>query len=175
VARVEASTKMLRLVHESEKNHFKGIATGDEYWFEYYDPSSKMFPRSPTDGIPRTRHEIGTKQIMITIVFTQPKLIVLDILPTGSKFNQLYFVDYIFPDLKRKKTQNFIVGSRMRHSGYIWIIQYVTMDQEWYQNSRSLMFHDYHTIIFARHKSLRLLAFSNVKGSLEKSQVSLER
>jgi hypothetical protein len=39
---------------------------------------------------------------MITIFFTGRKLTVRDISPKGSKFNQLYFVDYIFPDLKRE-------------------------------------------------------------------------
>jgi histone-lysine N-methyltransferase SETMAR len=38
---------------------------------------------------------------MIRIFFTGGKLIVLDILPKGNKFNGLYFVEYIFPDLKR--------------------------------------------------------------------------
>jgi hypothetical protein len=39
---------------------------------------------------------------MITIFFTGRKLIALDILPTESKFSQLYFVDYVFPDLKKE-------------------------------------------------------------------------
>jgi hypothetical protein len=37
---------------------------------------------------------------MVTIFFTRRELIVLDVRPKGSKFNQLYFIDYIFPDLK---------------------------------------------------------------------------
>jgi hypothetical protein len=43
VARVEASTDMPRLLHESEENHFERIATGDEIWFQYSHsyPSSK--------------------------------------------------------------------------------------------------------------------------------------
>jgi hypothetical protein len=43
---------------------------------------------------------------MRTIFFTGRKLIVRDILRTGIKFNELYFVNYIFPDLK-KKNLNF--------------------------------------------------------------------
>jgi hypothetical protein len=37
---------------------------------------------------------------MITVFFTTKKLIVLDVLPRGSTFNQLYFIKNIFPDLK---------------------------------------------------------------------------
>jgi hypothetical protein len=40
---VEASTEMLRILHESEENHFEGLAIGDESWFQYSYPSSKMF------------------------------------------------------------------------------------------------------------------------------------
>jgi hypothetical protein len=92
VARVEASTEMLRILHESEENHFEGIATGDEFWLQHSDsyPSLKIFGPLPTDVIPRTRQAIGRKQTMIAIFFTGRKRIVLDILPKGSKFNRLY-------------------------------------------------------------------------------------
>jgi hypothetical protein len=39
VVRFEASPEMLGKLHESEKNHFEGIATGDESWFQYSDSS----------------------------------------------------------------------------------------------------------------------------------------
>jgi hypothetical protein len=38
---------------------------------------------------------------MIMVFFARLKRVMFDILPKWSKFNQLYFVDYIFPDLKR--------------------------------------------------------------------------
>jgi hypothetical protein len=130
----------------AEEKRFEGIATGDKPWFQYSRsyPSSKMFARLPTDVILRTQQAIGTNQTLITLFFTGRKLIVLDLLPKGGKFNQLYFVDYIFPDLKWE-TGIFIVGSHRRIFGDIWAIQFTTMTQKWYQNSRSLMFHDYHT------------------------------
>jgi histone-lysine N-methyltransferase SETMAR len=37
---------------------------------------------------------------MITVFFTAKKLIVFDVLPRGSTFNQLYVMDGIFPDLE---------------------------------------------------------------------------
>jgi hypothetical protein len=57
---------------------------------------------------------------------------VLDILPKGSKFGQLYFVDYMFPDLEREKV-NFhrrIPQTTFRH---LWTIQYATVDRRWHQ------------------------------------------
>jgi hypothetical protein len=58
-----------------------------------------MFARAPSEVIPRTRQTIGAKKTMITIFFTVGQLIRLDILPKGSKFNQEYFIDSVFPDL----------------------------------------------------------------------------
>jgi hypothetical protein len=46
----------------------------------------------------------------ITIFFTARQLILLGVLPKGSKFNQQYFIDYIFPDLK---TENLNFRRRM--------------------------------------------------------------
>jgi hypothetical protein len=61
VVRVEASTQRLRILDESEENHFERIPTGGESWFQYSYPSPKMLARSPTDVIPRMRQAIGTK------------------------------------------------------------------------------------------------------------------
>jgi hypothetical protein len=119
-----------------------------------------MFARSPTDIIPRTRQAIGTKTIMITISFTGCKPVVLDILPKQSKFNRLYSVDSFFPDLK-KENVNFIIGSRSRLSGCISTTQCATMDQNWHQNSRSIMFRD------CRTHSIRRPQAPATFGSLE--------
>jgi transposase len=59
-----------------------------------------MFARSPAEVVPRIRQGIDTKKTMVTIFFTWRELIVLDVLAKDSKFNQLYFIDYIFPALK---------------------------------------------------------------------------
>jgi hypothetical protein len=91
---------MLRIFQESETNDFDGIATGDEYWFEHTTSSSKMFASSAADVILRTRQAVGVKQTLIAVFFTATKLIMLDVLPRGSRFNQLYFIPNIFSDLK---------------------------------------------------------------------------
>jgi hypothetical protein len=42
---------------------------------------------------------------MITLFFTGRKLIVLDVLPKGRKYNQLCFVQRIFPDFQKENTR----------------------------------------------------------------------
>jgi hypothetical protein len=88
VAHVEASKTILRVLQDAESNDFKGIATGNESCFRYCYPSSTMFARAPSEVIPRAQQTIGAKKTMITIFFTARQLILLNVLPKGSKFNQ---------------------------------------------------------------------------------------
>jgi histone-lysine N-methyltransferase SETMAR len=100
VARIKAAKEMLRILEESETIDFNGIATGNESWFQHTTASSKMFAGSAADVIPRTPQAVGAKQTMITVFFNARKRIMFDVLPRGSIFNQLYFSNSIFPDLK---------------------------------------------------------------------------
>jgi hypothetical protein len=100
-----------------------------------------MFEPCLTDVIPRTGQAIGTKQTLRMIFFTGHKRIVLDILPKESKFKQVYFVDYIFPDLKKKNVNC--------HRRIPQVTFWVHTDNSMYHNgskvesnSRSIMFHD---------------------------------
>jgi hypothetical protein len=60
-----------------------------------------MFARQPDDVIPSVRQSLGAKRIMV-MFFTAKNLIVMDVPPKAMKLNQLYFVHYIFPDVKSK-------------------------------------------------------------------------
>jgi hypothetical protein len=61
--------------------------------------------RAPFEVIPRTRQTTDAKETMITIFFTARELILLEVLPKGSKSNQQYFIDSVFPDLKKGKPE----------------------------------------------------------------------
>ena len=102
VACVEASTEILRILQESEWDNFDGTATGDESWFRYIYQSSEIFACSPADVIPRTRQAMGAKKIMMTLFFTGRRLIVLDIMPRGSKCNQRLLLVIYFQISKKK-------------------------------------------------------------------------
>jgi hypothetical protein len=53
------------------------------------------------------------------VSFTAKKLIMVDVLPRGSTFNQLYFVNSIFPDLKTANLNFRRSETRSTCSGYI--------------------------------------------------------
>jgi hypothetical protein len=125
VAGVEASKTILRVLQDTESNDFEGSAPGDESRFRYCYSSSIMFAQAPSEVITRTPQTIGAKT-MITIFFTASQLILLDVLPKGSTFNQQYFIDYVFPDLKTEN-QDLAVQCRLQLFGCTWIIQCVTL------------------------------------------------
>lgn len=84
---------------------------------------------------------VATK-IMITPFFTETKLIILDILPKGRKYNQLYFVHKIFPDLK-KPNMRYKRRKSGRTSWVPWTIRCAIMDQRSSRNSGSTVFLEY--------------------------------
>jgi hypothetical protein len=60
-----------------------------------------MSARSPANVIPRVLRARGAKKTVITLFFTTKKLMVLDVLPNGHKYNQQDIADYIVPDLQK--------------------------------------------------------------------------
>jgi hypothetical protein len=93
---------MLKILQESEANHFDEIAMSDDSWFQSLDFSLKIFTPSRSDVVPRPREGVSRKKIVITLFFTGRKPIVLDALPKSRTSHQRYFIRHIFPDLKEE-------------------------------------------------------------------------
>jgi hypothetical protein len=64
---------------------------------------------------------------MITVFFAAKKLIVFDVLPRGNTFNQLYFINNTFPDLKIANLNFRCQNGRSTFMG-TWIIAYAITD-----------------------------------------------
>jgi hypothetical protein len=77
-----------------------------------------MFARAPSEVISRTRQTIGAKKTVIAIFFTVRQLILLDVLPKESKFNQHYFINHVFPD---SKAENLYFRRRMPPATF-WLV-----------------------------------------------------
>jgi hypothetical protein len=93
---------MLQLYAE---HNFEGIKTGDESWFLYTTYGDSMLATSAREVVPRTKQNISAKKTMATNFFTLTRLLVLNFLPKGTKFNQDYFIDTVLPNLYSEKRQ----------------------------------------------------------------------
>jgi hypothetical protein len=80
-------------------NNFDDIATGDESWSKYIISSDLIFVSSRNAVIRRIVEGIGSKKTMLIIFFTLKRIIVLDILSKGMKYNQDYFLNEIYPSI----------------------------------------------------------------------------
>jgi hypothetical protein len=106
---------------------------------------------------------------MITLFFTARQLIRLEVPPKGSKLNQQYFIDYVFPDLK---TENWNFPRGMPHAIF-WVH---TDNSMCHNGSKGVSKFDKHHIValtlFARLEPARLLALRDVERNPEGSRVS---
>jgi histone-lysine N-methyltransferase SETMAR len=100
---VDASQKLLSLLGMYAEHNFEGIATGDESWFQYSSYSDLMFAGSRESVVPRIRAKISGHKTRLTIFLISRRLPVLEARPKGTKFNQDYFIDGIFPRLCHEK------------------------------------------------------------------------
>jgi histone-lysine N-methyltransferase SETMAR len=100
---IVGSKKALRLPGLCPEPNFEGIALGDEFWFECSSYSNSMFADSRESVGPRIQRDISAPKTMIPIFSTSKRLLVLEALPKGTKFNQDYFIQCRFPRLYPEK------------------------------------------------------------------------
>jgi hypothetical protein len=55
--------------------------------------------------IPRTKQNLSARKTIITLFFISTGLFVPNFLPTGTKFDQDYFIDAVLPELYTQKTR----------------------------------------------------------------------
>jgi hypothetical protein len=81
------------------EHNFEGITTGDESWFFYTTYGDLIFATSAREVVPRNKQNISVMKTMVPIFFTLTRLLVLNLLIKGTKFNQDYFIDTVLPNL----------------------------------------------------------------------------
>jgi hypothetical protein len=99
----DQSEVLLDMLQLFAEHTFEGIATGDKSWFLYTKYGDSMFATSAREVVPRTKQNISAMKTMVTIFFTSTRLLVLNFLPKGTRFNQDYFIDTVLPNLYSEK------------------------------------------------------------------------
>jgi histone-lysine N-methyltransferase SETMAR len=94
---------MLQLYAE---HNFEEITTGDESRFVDATYGDSMFATSPREVVPGTKQGISAMKTMVRIFLTLTRVLVLNFLPKGTKFNQDHFIDMVLPNLYSEKRQS---------------------------------------------------------------------
>jgi hypothetical protein len=101
----DQSEMLLDMLQLYTEHNFEGITTGDESRFLCTTYGDSMFAISAREVVSSTRQNISAKKNMVKILFTSTRLLVLNFLPTGTKFNQDYFIDTVLPNPYSEKTR----------------------------------------------------------------------
>jgi hypothetical protein len=99
----DQSEMLLDMLQLYAEHNFEGITTGDESWFLCTTYGDSMFATSAREVAPGTKPNISAKKTTATIFFTSTRLLALNFLPNGTKFNQDYFSDTVLPNLYSEK------------------------------------------------------------------------
>jgi hypothetical protein len=83
----DQSEMLLNRLRLYAEHNFEGIMTGDESWLLYTTYGDSMFAASATDVVPRTRQNISAKKTVVTFFFISTRVLLLNFLPKGTKFN----------------------------------------------------------------------------------------
>jgi hypothetical protein len=99
----DQSGMLLDMLQLYAEHNFEGITTGNESWFLYTTYGDSMFVTSAREVVPKIKHNISVKKTMVTIFFASTRLLVLNFLPKGTKFNEDDFIDTVLPNLESEK------------------------------------------------------------------------
>jgi hypothetical protein len=98
--RVEKSTALLSLLAKAKRRAWQFIITGDELWFFYYTPHSKIWLPADANTPEVAKQLINTPKIMITIFWNPFGIQVLAALPEKTLFDAEYFIDYVLTPIE---------------------------------------------------------------------------
>lgn len=90
--RLDISKEMLQVLRNEQRTHFHNVITGDESWFLFEYVQGSQWVLSKEDLITKTRKTNMQKKIMLSIFFNSLGPVVIDFLPSGTKFNGEYFI-----------------------------------------------------------------------------------
>jgi hypothetical protein len=94
--------RMLRISQESEADRLGGSQSPTSACLDISIHPPKCLHNQQQRPFRGRGGDINAKQTMITMFFTARKMIDLDVLPKGSKFNQVYFIHWSFPNLSKE-------------------------------------------------------------------------
>jgi hypothetical protein len=85
------------------EHNFEGIAIGNESWFQYSSYSNSMFAGSRESVVPKIQRDISGQKTILAIFFILRRLLVLETLPKGKKFNHIILLTRYCQDCTMKR------------------------------------------------------------------------
>jgi hypothetical protein len=100
VDRLAKSIELLQVLTRAEKTKWQFILTGDESWFFYYTPNSRIWLPPDAETPEVAQRLINMPNIMVMVFWNPSGLYVNRFLERGTSFNSSYFIDYVLSDIE---------------------------------------------------------------------------
>jgi type II secretory pathway component PulL len=92
---------LLPILETQEKNQFRGIVTGDKSWFTLEFQHSVKWSRSRDEVRQWVKQTIGTRKLILTVLWGLDGFHVVDLMPGWHSFNSEDFLENIMQEILR--------------------------------------------------------------------------
>ena len=129
VDRQYQSFELKELLEKCKHNSFRNILTGDQSWFTLTYSANGMWLEPDEYPYKYAKDTIGSKKVMLTVIWNPFGFYIIDFLPEGRSFDSSYFIENILIPLESKKSQIWIQSHNRK--------LYLHLDNSRIHNSKS--------------------------------------
>lgn len=110
VKRVEISTELFEFLTNANDQKLRKVLTQDETWIYFINPRNSMWIEAGNPIPEKPKPFIGSKKVMISVIWGITGIKSITMLPPGQKFNKKFFAQNVLGDLSNKiSTQGYFL------------------------------------------------------------------
>ena len=110
VKRVEISTELFEFLTNANDQKLRKVLTQDETWIYFINPRNSMWLEAGNPIPEKPKPLIGSKKVMISVIWGITRIKSIAMLPAGKKFNKEFFAQNVLGDLSNKiATQGYFL------------------------------------------------------------------
>lgn len=108
--RIEIAKELFEFLHNCNEKKLRKVLTQDETWIYFSNPRNMMWLEEGHEIPERPKKTIGSKKVMISVIWGVTGIISIVMLPIGQKFNRNFFEQNVLGDLASKiSTQGYFL------------------------------------------------------------------
>ena len=114
--RMEISIELLDILSKVPEKERKNFLTMDETWLFWKNPQNSIWQEPGNERPRKVKLNIGSKKLMLTVIWSACGIEVIDFLPRNESFNREYFseniVEKLITEIKKRRPKRGTNGIR---------------------------------------------------------------